>query len=195
MKPTATKSLFFLTALFLIPTFAQAHPGHGADGGLAHGFTHPFGGLDHILAMIAVGLWAAQLGKRALWSVPATFVGVMLLGGALGMGGFTLPFVEQGILASVFILGLLIAFTSRLPLAASAAVVGVFALFHGCAHGAEMPADSSSFAYMAGFAIATALLHAAGLGLGAAAQHKLPAPAIRFAGAAVVLAGLYLALS
>ena len=140
----------------------HAHPGHDTAS-FGAGLVHPLGGLDHILAMLAVGLWVAQLGGRARWMAPATFIGVMTLGGALGLAHVSLPFVEQGILLSVLVLGVLIAAAVRLPLVASAAIVGLFALCHGFAHGAEMPDTAAGFTYGAGFALATALLHGSGL--------------------------------
>ena len=159
------------------------------------GFSHPLSGLDHILAMVAVGLWAAQLGGRALYLVPAAFVSVMTLGGALGMAGVPLPMVETGILVSMLVLGLLIAAAIRLPAMAGMAVVGLFALFHGYAHGTELPAAASGLTYAMGFIVATICLHAVGIGLGLLAQKKLPAPAIRWAGAAIVAAGVCLWVS
>src|SRR5581483_9875318 len=133
-----------LMLFFILPTLAQAHPGMpGHTHGFSNGFSHPLTGLDHICAMVAVGLWAAQRGGRALWLVPATFVFVMIVGGVFGMGHAGIPCVEQGIAASVLILGILITAAIRLPLAASAAIVGLFALFHGYAHGAEMPETAS----------------------------------------------------
>src|ERR1035437_488964 len=134
-----------LLALVFIPSLAQAHPGHNP--GWANGLLHPVSGLDHICAMIAVGLWAAQRSGRAIWIVPLTFVSVMALGGLLGMNGVRVPLVEQGIAASVLVLGLLIAAAVRLPLAASVLVVGIFAVFHGYAHGAEMPPTASGLTY------------------------------------------------
>lgn len=194
MKPLLAKAFLPLAALLFTPAFAQAHPFHG-EPGLAQGFSHPFSGLDHLLALAAVGLWAAQLGRRAIWAVPAAFMGVLLLGGILGRAGVAIPMAEQGILASLFILGLLLALAARLPLAGSMGITGLFALFHGFAHGAEMPAQASTAAYFLGFAAAAVLLHAAGIGLGLAAQRRLPAPAPRFAGAALLLATLCLALA
>jgi len=171
---------------------ATAHTGHGPTHGFFHGLEHPLGGLDHLLAMLAVGLWAAQTGGRALWLVPLTFLSVMVLGGVLGMAGITVPFVEGGILVSVFGLGVLIAAAVRLPLAASMAIVGFFALFHGHAHGAEMPAATSGLAYAAGFVLSTAFLHAAGAGLGIL-LGVLSAPVLaRVAGGVVAVAGLWL---
>src|SRR5580698_8957387 len=142
-------------ALILAPVLAHAHPGHDTSG-FSAGVAHPLHGLDHILAMVAVGLWAAQLGGRAKWLVPASFVSVMALGGALGMAGVAIPFAEQGIFASVLILGVLIAASVRLPLAASMSIVGLFALCHGHAHGTEIPAAASGFNYALGFVLATA---------------------------------------
>ncbi len=182
-------------ALALIPTLAHAHPGHGAEiGGIGWGLAHPFTGLDHILAMIAVGLWAVQIGKRALWVLPLSFVSAMALGAALGMGGVRLPFVEPAILASVIGLGALVAFAARLPLGASAALVAVAALFHGQAHGSEMPANASGFLTMAGFIIATAMLHAIGVAGGLVLQRIAHRRAIRAAGVAIFSAAILLGL-
>src|SRR5215831_13226401 len=149
-------------ALTLIPTAAFAHPGIGD----AHGFAHPLGGLDHILAMVTVGILAWQLGGRALWLVPATFILAMAAGGALGMAGVPVPFVELGVAASVIVLGAVVAFARKAPVAIAVGLVGVFAIFHGHVHAAEMPLDASGGAYAAGFLLATALLHAAGIALG-----------------------------
>src|SRR5258708_19241655 len=144
-------------ALALVPTLAHAHPGHGAEtGGIGWGLAPPFTGLDHILAMVGVGLWAVQLGKRALWLLPLSFVSAMAAGAALGMSGLRLPFVEPAILASVIGLGALVAFAARLPLGASAAAVALAALFHGQAHGSEIPAGAAGFQPATGFFISTA---------------------------------------
>jgi len=150
----------------LLPTAAFAHPGGGDAHDFVHGFMHPFGGVDHVLAMITVGLLAYQLGGRALWLVPASFVLAMTAGGALGLAGIQLPFVEAGIAASVLVLGAIVAFGVRAPVAVAMALVAAFAVFHGHAHGAEMPAGGSLAAYAAGFVLATALLHAGGVTLG-----------------------------
>ena len=178
-------------AVVLAPALAMAHPGHGT-GSFVSGFTHPLHGFDHLLAMLAVGLWAAQLGGRARWVVPASFVGVMSLGGALALVGVGLPLAEQGIVASVLILGLLIAATVRLPLAASAALVGLFALCHGHAHGVEMPASAAGAAYGLGFVGCTALLHVLGMGLGLFLQHTGRRDWLRATGVSIGLAGLLL---
>lgn len=144
---------------------AFAHVGVHADGA-ASGILHPLSGLDHVLAMVAVGLFAARLGGRAMWAVPASFVGVMVLGGALGYVGFQLPYVEHIIALSVIGMGVLLAFDIRLPVPAAMALVGGFALFHGHAHGAEGAALPSFAGYATGFVAATTLLHLAGIGLG-----------------------------
>jgi urease accessory protein len=154
------------TVLVLAPTIALAHTGHGDTSGLMHGFTHPITGVDHVLAMVAVGVLAAQLGGRALWLVPLGFVGVMAVAGAFGMAGIQLPAAEVGIALSVFVLGLAVAFRLSPPELAAMALVGFFAVFHGHVHGAEMPAAASGVAYAAGFVGATAMLHAVGVGVG-----------------------------
>ena len=153
-------------ALVLAPSIAFAHTGHADANGLVHGFIHPATGIDHVLAMIAVGVLAAQLGGRALWLVPLSFVAVMAFAGALGMAGIPLPITEVGIALSVIVLGLAIAFSLKPSTVAAMALVGFFALFHGYVHGAEMPGGMSAFSYAAGFIVATALLHAIGVGLG-----------------------------
>ena len=141
------------------PTFA--HTGIGDTHGVTHGFMHPVSGFDHILAMVAVGLFAFTLGGRAIWAVPLTFVATMGIAGMVGMSGIPLPMVETGIGLSVVALGVVLAFRVTMPLALAIAFVGFFAIFHGYAHGVEMPDSSSSLAYGIGFVAATALLHAA----------------------------------
>ena len=163
-KPCLVLLSLAAALLMLAATAAQAHTGVGGTAGFAHGFAHPLGGIDHVLVMVAVGLFAAQLGGRALWLVPLSFVSVMMAGGALGMAGVAMPFVEIGIGLSVVVLGLAVAFGLHLPTAAAMALVGLFAIFHGHAHGAEMPESASGLAYGAGFVLATALLHALGIG-------------------------------
>ena len=155
-----------MTAFVLAPVTALAHTGHGDANGLMHGFIHPITGIDHVLAMVAVGVLAAQLGGRALWMVPLSFVGVMGVAGALGMAGIQLPFAEIGIALSVIVLGLAVAFRPNLPELAAMALVGFFALFHGHVHGAEMPTAASGLLYAVGFVGATAMLHAVGVGVG-----------------------------
>ena len=178
-------------ALTLIPTAAFAHPGIGDAHGFVAGFAHPLGGLDHILAMVTVGIFAWQLGGRALWLVPATFVLAMAAGGALGMAGVPVPFVELGIAISVIVLGAIVAFARKAPVAIAVGIVGLFAIFHGHAHGTEMPLDATSGAYAAGFMLATALLHVAGIALGfAIGRIAHGRAAYQLGGSLVALAGV-----
>jgi len=181
--------------LVLVPAIASAHTGLGDAADLAHGFLHPLGGIDHILAMVAVGLLAARMGGRALWLVPATFVLTMAAAGLAGMAGMALGHVEVGIALSVLVLGAMIAFGVRMPLAAAMGLVGFFAVFHGHAHGAEMPQTASGLAFGAGFVAATALLHGLGIALGLAlgqAGEPIARPALRLGGAMTALAGAVL---
>ncbi|RUM23492.1 urease accessory protein [Rhizobium vallis] len=163
---SAFKSGLLALAVIALPAVASAHPAIGEAAGFSHGFAHPISGLDHVLAMVMVGVFAFQLGGRATWLVPATFVLVMALGGALGIAGINVPFVEIGIALSVVVLGAIVALNVKAPLAVALGIVGLFAVFHGHAHGTEMPENAAGAAYAAGFMIATALLHAAGLALG-----------------------------
>ena len=140
--------------------------GVGDTNGFVHGFSHPLSGLDHILAMVAVGLFATCLGGRALWLVPLTFVSVVAVAGVLGMAGAELPYVEIGIRISVIVLGTAIALQLNIPTLAAMGLVGFLAIFHGHAHGMEMPESASGFVYGVGFVCATALLLAVGIGLG-----------------------------
>jgi len=175
----------------LVPAIASAHPGHDAAD-LVHGFMHPLGGIDHILAMVAVGLLAARMGGRALWLVPASFVLTMAVAGLAGMAGMVVSHVEIGIALSVLVLGAMIAAGVRLPVAAAMGLVGFFAVFHGYAHGLEMPQTASGLAFGAGFVAATALLHGLGLALGLAlgqAGEPIARPALRLGGVATALAG------
>ncbi len=178
-----------VAGLVLLPSLAQAHVGFHADG-LGAGLSHPFSGLDHLLAMIAVGVWAAHLGGGARLAVPLAFVVVLALGAVLGAQGLALPAVETAIAASVAVLGLMIAFEVKVPAAAAAALVGAFALFHGQTHGAEMPALSNPLAYGLGFVAGAIALHGLGFGLGMLKASRL---ASRLAGGAVAAAGLALA--
>ncbi len=181
-----------LAAGGLIPAVAYAHTGVGATSGFMHGFAHPIGGLDHVLAMVAVGVFAAFLGGRALWLVPATFVAMMAAGGVLGIEGVEVPLVETGIAASVIVLGLAVAFRWNPPTVAAMALVGLFAVFHGHAHGAEMPPDASGLSYALGFMLATALLHIGGiaLGFGGARIGRNSPIAVQAGGGAMTLAGV-----
>jgi urease accessory protein len=177
-----------LAGLMTLPAPAMAHGLHD-NGTLMAGALHPVGGVDHILAMLAVGLLAAQLAGRSLWLLPTSFLTAMLVGGAVGVAGLPFPVVEPMILASIMILGVLVAFAVALPLPALAGMVALFGAAHGWAHGAEGPATGLAL-YALGFAGATALLHLAGIALG----RLLPAVALRGLGAGAAVAGLALAV-
>jgi urease accessory protein len=178
-----------LLAVLAPPAFAHVQSGQ-ATGFLA-GLLHPVSGLDHVLAMVAVGLWGAQLGAPAIWLLPVTFPLVMALGGFLGLLGVPLPGVEIGIAASAILLGTAVMTERRLPLYAAAALVGLFAVFHGHAHGTELPPGQSGLLYSLGFVVATGCLHAVGIAIGA--THRWPAGriALRIAGGGVGLAGIF----
>jgi len=154
------------TLAVTFPTLALAHTGVGSTYGFAHGFGHPISGIDHTFAMVLVGVLAFQHGGRALWLVPSAFVALMAVGGAIGMAGYSMPMVETGIAMSVIVLGAAVGMKIKAPIAAAVGIAGLFALFHGHAHGSEMPADAAGIAYAAGFVVATCLLHATGLGFG-----------------------------
>lgn len=180
---------FVLPLLLATAGPALAHTGGGEAAGLLSGLSHPVSGWDHILAMVAVGLWGAQLGAPAIWALPVAFPVVMALGGMLGLLGVGLPGVEIGIALSALVLGTMVLLEVRLPLVAAAAMVAVFAVFHGHAHGAELPEGTDGLLYSLGFVIATGLLHAFGIGIGLV--HRWPAGrvALRGAGAVVAAAG------
>lgn len=171
-------------------TVVAAHIQPGEASGFITGFLHPISGLDHVIAMIAVGLWGAQLGAPAVWLLPVTFPVVMALGGTLGLMGAALPGVEIGVAVSAVVLGVLVLTEARPPLAVAAAVVGFFAIFHGHAHGTELPAGESGLLYSIGFVVATGCLHAVGIGLGLVHRWSAGRVALRAAGALVALAGL-----
>lgn len=176
-----------------VPGIAAAHPEAGATLAFAAGFGHPLGGLDHLLAMFAVGLFAAGLGGRALWAVPLAFVAFMLAGGVLAMAGVHVPLVETGIAASIVALGLAVALGRSWSLAAAMALVAVFAIFHGHAHGTEMPADASALGYALGFTAATAVIHVGGVLAGVLAGRvgRKRAPGLmRVAGGLVAVIGV-----
>lgn len=192
MNRTLRIALGAATMQALLVQAAQAHVGVGHTSGFVHGFGHPLGGLDHVLAMVMVGVLAAQIGGRALWLVPATFMSAMVLGGVTGTLGFDLSFVELGIGLSVVVLGAVVALGLRPDLAVAMALAGVFAMFHGFAHGAEMPATGSGLGYGAGFVLATGILHAIGLGVGLALSAGASArgrQALQAIGGGVALAG------
>ncbi|MFP5076767.1 HupE/UreJ family protein [Rhizobium sp. YIM 134829] len=194
---TAALSGLALSTLMLsaAPAFAHIDPvAHGtALSDAAHGALHPLSGLDHVLVMVAVGLWAAQRGGRAILAVPAAFVAVMALSFGLALSGLSLPFVEPAILASIVALGLLVAMAVRLPVAAAAGVVAVFALFHGAAHGGEL-GSADALAFGLGFVVTTAALHLAGIGAGLALARFGSGALARILGGATALIGAALLL-
>ena len=184
-----TRHLLVAALALLVATAAQAHTGAGVGGGFASGFTHPLFGWDHVVAMVAVGLWGAFLGAPAIWLLPVVFPIVMALGGAMGVAGIPLPAVETGIALSGVVLGLLVALAVRAPLWIAAVIVGLFAVFHGHAHGTELPAAANPFAYAAGFVIATGLLHLAGIGFGTLTRSQAGTWAVRAAGVVIAAVG------
>jgi len=187
-SPVARLSAIVILFVFLASP-ATAHEGAGAVGGFASGFSHPLLGWDHIAAMVAVGLWGAFLGAPAIWVLPVVFPMVMALGGALGILGVPLPGVEIGIALSAIVLGLMVAFKVRPPIRVAAVVVGFFAIFHGHAHGTELPAAADAVAYAGGFVVATGLLHLSGITLGVLTKWRAGQVAIRALGAAIAVAG------
>jgi urease accessory protein len=177
-----------LLMLAAAPVFAHEQTGQAA--GFLTGLRHPVSGLDHVLAMIAVGLWGAQLGSPAIWVLPVVFPLVMAFGGFLGLLGVPLPGTEVGIAISAILLGLMVALEARPPLWVAASIVGFFGVFHGYAHGTELPPGENALLYSVGFVIATGCLHGVGIGIGAAHRWSAGRIALRAAGAVVALAGL-----
>jgi len=190
LKAGPYNSLLAVLMLLVSAAPAFAHVQQGQAQGFLTGLRHPVSGLDHVLAMISVGLWGAQLGAPAVWLLPVTFPMVMAFGGFLGLVGIPLPGVEVGIALSAVLLGLMVAREAKPSLVAAALLVGFFAIFHGHAHGTELPPGQSGLMYSIGFVIATGCLHGVGIAIGVV--HKWPAgkAALRFAGALVALAGL-----
>lgn len=184
------KKIAWVFAMVLAPSLALAHVGVGQTGGVMLGLAHPVTGFDHIAAMVAVGLWAAQRGGRAVWGVPLSFVMAMSISAAIGAESILIPFVEAGIGASFLVLGLLIVAAVRMPLMASSLLVGLFAVFHGYAHGAEMPGTVSGVAYGIGFVLSTCFLHCFGIGLGLLVQRLASPQLVRYAGGATAALGL-----
>ena len=192
MMAAMTATLRFL-AVVLAAAYAQpamAHTGSMA-GGLVGGLAHPVFGPDHLVAMVAVGLWGAFLGPPAIYVLPIVFPLVMAFGGVLGILGMPLPGVEIGIATSAIVLGLMVVFAVRPPLWIAAVLVGAFAIFHGHAHGAELPPGTDAFAYSAGFVIATGLLHLAGIALGRLTRWPAGQVAVRTAGGLIACAGAF----
>jgi urease accessory protein len=179
----------------LLPSAAAAHVGQGdVGGGFLAGVLHPISGLDHVVAMVAVGIWGAQLGAPAIWVLPVTFPLVMASGGVLGALGVPIPGVEIGIALSAIALGLMVTLSLRLPLWVAGAMVAVFAICHGYAHGAELPESANAIAYALGFVFATGSLHVLGIVLGVARRWPAGATALRLCGVAIVGCGVYFLL-
>jgi len=191
-EPLTGVALLIISSALLAPATVLAHNPAGVAGVFASGFMHPLTGIDHILAMVAVGIWGAQLGAPAIWALPVAFPLVMSVGGAMGVRGVPLMGVEIGIAASALLLGLMIFSEARPPLVAAALLVGFFAIFHGYAHGTELPHAANPLAYGAGFVIATGMLHVSGIGLGLVHRWPKGARALRLVGAGISLAGLFL---
>ncbi|MBI3481146.1 MAG: HupE/UreJ family protein [Nitrosomonadales bacterium] len=194
------KSVFLYPILCIVAglfpsSFAYAHTVVAEAGSFMQGFMHPFSGMDHVCAMVAVGLWATQLGGRSVWAVPFTFVAVMALGSVLPMMGISLPLVEQGVALSVLVLGVLIFALIRLPTGLSASLVGLFALWHGHAHGNEMPGSVAVMKYLFGFMLSTAVLHGVGIMLGLWMRRFSQRKQIfHCAGAGIALCGMWLVI-
>jgi urease accessory protein len=185
----ARRSIACLVIVLLAASPAAAHMGSVA-GGFLGGFTHPVFGPDHVVAMVAVGLWGAFLGTPAIWLLPVVFPLVMAFGGVLGILGVPIPAIETGIAASAVVLGLMVALKARPPLWIAAVLVGAFAIFHGHAHGAELPVGADAVAYSLGFVIATGVLHLCGIAFGLLARWPAGRIAVQTAGGAIALAGV-----
>ncbi len=177
--------------LMLLSSAALAHSEAGVAGGLVSGFLHPIFGIDHLVAMVAVGLWGAQLGRPAIWVLPITFPLVMAVGALLGVAGFPLPLIEVGVSASAIVLGAVVMLALRPPLPVAAVIVAAFAIWHGFAHGVELPAAVNPLAYGIGFVIATGLLHLAGILLGVLVRWPAGALAVRASGGGIAAVGVY----
>jgi urease accessory protein len=195
MKRTLPKASLALAAMLAPTSRALAHTGTGMALGLQSGFLHPVTGIDHLVAMVAVGLWGAQLGSPAIFVLPITFPLVMALGGLLGIIGVTLPFAETAVALSGIVLGLLVALRARPPLAVAMLLVGAFAIFHGYAHGRELPQAADPLAYAVGFVVATGLLHLCGILIGLLVRWPLGEQAVRACGVVVGGVGVYFLLA
>lgn len=174
-----------------VPTMAEAHVLAGEGGGFLHGFEHPLSGLDHMLAMFCVGLWGAQMGGRSVWSLPIAFPLIMVVGGMMGIAGIPLPNVESGIALSIIVLGAAIACLWRPPEWLAVVLIGVFAIFHGYAHGAELPNAADPADYAFGFVVATGLIHLAGIAVGLGFQRLQGGQMARALGGLIGLGGVY----
>jgi len=185
----SARTLSLLLLLRGTATVAYAHEGAGLAGGFASGFMHPILGWDHVAAMVAVGLWGAVLGNPAIWLLPVVFPLVMAVGGAMGVLGVPLPWVEAGIALSALVLGCMVLFAARPPLWLAALLVGGFAIFHGHAHGTELPAAANPLAYSVGFVLATGMLHLCGILISLLSRWRAGRATVRAGGAVIALAG------
>lgn len=189
--PVFGQCLAIVAAATLLAGTAHAHTdAAGLTGGFISGFAHPILGWDHVVAMVAVGLWGAFMGEKAVWTLPVVFPVVMALGGVLGLLAVPIPLVEAGIAASAIVIGLMVAFAVRPPLWVAAAVVGAFAVFHGYAHGAELPDAANPVLYTVGFMVATGLLHLAGIAIGLAVRWPQGVQVVRLCGGLIALVGV-----
>jgi urease accessory protein len=191
MKNRNTLSLWIFLITVLWPLSALAHVGSGEAGGFLIGFQHPVSGWDHVLAMLAVGLWGAQLGAPAVWILPVVFPMMMAMGGMLGLMGIPLPGVEAGIAISAVVLGFMVLTEARLKIQLAMVIVAFFAIFHGHAHGTELPAGQSGLLYSIGFVAATGCLHGAGITIGLIHRWPFGRLVLRTAGSMVCAAGIY----
>ena len=190
-KETIARLASLCITLLVYAQAAQAHVNKGEAAGFLSGLKHPISGLDHVVAMIAVGLWGAQLGAPAIWVLPVAFPMVMACGGMLGLLGVPLPGIEIGIAASAILLGAAVMMELRPPIAVAAVLVGFFAIFHGYAHGSELPAGQSGLLYSTGFVMATGCLHGVGISIGLVHRWSWGQRALRLAGVAIALAGIF----
>lgn len=190
MKPLRLAALAIAMLLLGFASGANAHEGVGIAGGFISGFMHPILGWDHVVAMIAVGLWGAFLGSPAIWILPVVFPLVMAFGGALGVMGISVPAVETGIAASAVVLGAMVAFAVRPPIWVAAIIVGAFAIFHGHAHGTELPNAANPLAYSFGFVLSTGLLHLFGIAFGLLVRWPAGKLAVQLGGGLIALAGI-----
>ncbi len=187
------KVLIASMALCLTPMPALAHLQDGALGGFQSGFTHPIVGFDHLLAMLAVGIWGAQMGGRSVWTLPVTFPLIMAAGGIVGISGFALPHVELGIALSVIVLGLAIAFAWKAQEWTALLLIATFAVFHGYAHGIELPQAVDPASYSIGFVVATGVIHVVGIGIGSLLARPWEGQLSRCLGGLIAVSGLYFA--
>jgi len=187
---TYYKQFLIVMALSIYAGMADAHVGAGVSGGFTSGFTHPIFGWDHVAAMFAVGLWGAFLGYPAIWILPVVFPLVMAFGGAFGVMGIPIPAVETGIAVSAIVLGIMVAFAVRPPIWVAALIVGAFAIFHGHAHGTELPVAANPLAFSLGFVVATGMLHLLGIAFGLLVRWPVGQVAVQAGGGVIALAGV-----